>query len=114
MSLNEYYISLKNVDYNKHADQQVKKLLDLFKKNIPFGYARFNDGEMMGIDKIGAKAARGDQVVNESLHNALKEAIQYQQENYYIGMPCNNCFPRYTKLAQQLVKQPIVALYLTI
>ena len=69
--------------------------MDWFLENIrtktPFGYARFNDGEMMAIDQIGSVVARGDQIVDESLHNALNEAITYKQERYYIGIPCSLC-----------------------
>ena len=105
MNLEKYYTDLKKINNNKFADDHVNVLLNLLLEGEPFGFARFNDGEMMGIDKIGAKAARGDQVVNKSLHNALKEAIQHTQKNYFVGMPCSNCFPHYARLAKQLVKQ---------
>ena len=106
MNLKEYYNKLKTIKYDSIADNQVGIILDMLNINVSFGFARFNDGEMMGIDHVGAKVARGDQIVNESLHLALKEAIQYQQENYFVGMPCSSCFPKYSKLAQKLVKQP--------
>jgi hypothetical protein len=77
--------------------------LDNLRSNIPFGFARFNDGEMMGIDQIGSIVARGDQVVDESLSVALKDAIQHKQENYYVGIPCSQCYPSYNKLAHELV-----------
>lgn len=106
MNLNEYYDKLEKVKHlDKYADAQVELLLTNLKVNRPFAFARFNDGEMMGIDTVGSVVARGDQIVDESLHKALKEAIQYEQPQYYVGMPCSNCFPRYAKLAKQLVKQ---------
>jgi hypothetical protein len=81
--------------------------MDWFFQNInnktPFAYARFNDGEMMAIDKIGSIVARGDQYVNESLSVALTEAIKYKQEHYYIGIPCSKCYPEYNKLANELI-----------
>ena len=81
--------------------------MDWFIENLrnktPFGYARFNDGEMMGIDRINTVVARGDQFVDQSLSNALKEAIQYKQHNYYIGIPCSICYPHYSNLAKELV-----------
>ena len=81
--------------------------MDWFFNNIkdktPFAYARFNDGEMMAIDQIGAIVARGDQYVDESLSAALTEAIKYKQDNYYIGIPCSKCYPRYNKLANELI-----------
>lgn len=81
--------------------------LDWYFENLrnktPFAFARFNDGEMMGVDKIGSIVARGDQIVDESLHLALKEALTYKQENYYVGVPCSICFPYYAKIAKEIV-----------
>ena len=71
--------------------------------SIPFGYARFNDGEMMGIDKVNTTVARGDQFVDQNLSNALKEAILHKQKNYYIGIPCSICYPHYSALAKELI-----------
>lgn len=73
------------------------------KTKTPFAFARFNDGEMMGIDKIGSIVARGDQLVDKTLHEALKEALAYKQKNYYKGVPCSICFPKYFKLAKDIV-----------
>lgn len=94
--------NLLKIQYNRW-DKQYQFVIDNLKNNVPFCYIRFNDGEMMGIDKIGSLVARGDQIVNESLHNKLKEAITYKDENYYIGVPCAKCFPNYNYLANQLV-----------
>lgn len=77
--------------------------IDNLKNNIPFAYARFNDGEMGGIQQVGFIAARGDQYVDTSLSTALKEAISHKQKNYYIGIPCSLCFPEYNKLALDMI-----------
>lgn len=69
----------------------------------PFAYARFNDGEMMGIDQVHSIVARGDQVVDKSLSDALREALSYKQKNYYVGVPCSLCYPHYAKLALEIV-----------
>jgi len=63
------------------------------KNNVPFGFARFNDGEMMGVTSVGSMVARGDQYVNESLSNALTDALTHKQLNYYVGIPCSLCYP---------------------
>lgn len=84
-------------------DNQYKFVIDNLKNNTPFCYVRFNDGEMMGIDKIGSVVARGDQFVDESLHDKLKEAISYKSENYFIGIPCAKCFPYYNNLAKNII-----------
>jgi hypothetical protein len=94
--------NLLKIEYNRW-DKQYQFVIDNLKNNVPFCYVRFNDGEMMGIDKIGSLVARGDQIVNESLHNKLKEVITYKDENYYIGVPCAKCFPYYNSLANKLV-----------
>lgn len=77
--------------------------LENLKNNVQFGYARFNDGEMMGIADVGSVVARGDQYVDSSLSTALKEAIKHKQTNYYIGIPCPLCYPKHNKLAMELV-----------
>lgn len=81
--------------------------MDWFTENLanktPFGFARFNDGEMMAIEKIGSVVARGDQLVDESLSNALNEAIIYKQEKYYIGIPCSLCYPHLSAVGRGLV-----------
>lgn len=73
-------------------------MLDLIMACDPFCFVRFNDGEMMGIEKVGAAAARGDQIVNRSLHDKLIECIQYKNEKYIVGGPCSVCFPKYNTL----------------
>ena len=77
--------------------------LDNLKNKTPFGYARFNDGEMMAIDQIGSVVARGDQYVDDSLSAALTRALEHKQENYYIGIPCPLCYTRYNTLAKDIV-----------
>jgi hypothetical protein len=84
-------------------DNQYRFVIDNLKNNIPFCYVRFNDGEMMGIDRIGSVVARGDQIVDENLHNKLIEAISYKADNYYIGVPCFKCYHDYYNLAKNII-----------
>jgi hypothetical protein len=77
--------------------------LDNLKNNVPFGFARFNDGEMMGIIQVGSIAARGDQRVNESLSLALSGALTHKQPNYYVGIPCSLCYPTLNQVANDMV-----------
>jgi|15BtaG_2_1085339.scaffolds.fasta_scaffold00344_8 hypothetical protein len=84
-------------------DKDADWILSNLKNNIQFALARFNDGEMMGIADVGSVVARGDQYVDQSLSTSLKEAIQYKQKNYYIGIPCSLCYPKHHKLAIDLI-----------
>ena len=104
MKLGEYYEKLQNLkDYRN--DKSVDMILDKIRKNDNFAFARFNDGEMMGVDKIGSTVARGDQQVNKSLHEALIKSLKHKQKNYIVGIPCSVCFPKYYHLAKNLVNQ---------
>lgn len=78
-------------------------LMNNLKEEIPFALARFNDGEMMGIGQPGCIVARGDQVVPQDLSDALKESLEYEQDNYWKGLPCGQCFPEHRKLAEVYV-----------
>jgi hypothetical protein len=81
----------------------INVFLDKLRKKENFCYVRYNDGEMMGVDKVGSVAARGDQYITQELHEKLVEGINHRQENYYIGTPCSLCFPRYSALAKQII-----------
>ena len=72
-------------------------------KNEPFAFARFNDGEMMGVERAHTIVARGDQYVDESLRDALREALMHKQKNYYVGVPCSLCYPHLNDLALNIV-----------
>jgi hypothetical protein len=83
--------------------QHIDTLLSNLKHDVPFALARFNDGEMMGIASPGCVVARGDQVVNSELSSLLTDALQYQQKDYWVGLPCSTCFPEYSAIANHLV-----------
>ena len=81
--------------------------MEWFKNNLknkePFGFARFNDGEMLGIKQPHTVVARGDQYVSEALRDSLRSALEHKQKNYYIGIPCSLCYPDLSKLALDIV-----------
>jgi hypothetical protein len=83
----------------------ISKLDKLLSLRVPFSFARFNDGEMMGIEQAGVTVARGDQFIDNDLHEKLKKSLMHQEENYWIGMPCKVCFPQYDILAQSLTQE---------
>jgi hypothetical protein len=84
--------------------QHIDHILDKLRTETPFAFARFNDGEMGGIHEVGSRAARGDQVVSLSLQQALRSALEMEQEQYWIGVPCSICFPKFRKLADEIIR----------
>lgn len=70
---------------------KIYKILSNLREGIPQALSRYNDGEVQGIVQPGCTVARGDQKVSQDLSDALREAIQYQQENYWVGIPCDQC-----------------------
>jgi len=99
--IKEYFNNLP-IEYEGY-DSDYKFIINNIEHNIPFAFSRFNDGEMLGIDKPDSVVSRGAQLVDSSLQNALKKSITHKQENYYIGIPCPNCYPEYHKLANELI-----------
>jgi hypothetical protein len=82
---------------------KITNILENLSTNTPFAINRFNDGELIGINRPGSVVARGAQAVNQELSSKLKEALQHQQKNYWIGIPCSVCFPDLHKLSLSLI-----------
>ena len=76
---------------------------DHLENDVPFSFARFNDGEMIAINRVGSTVARGDQTVSSELSESLKEALGHKQDRYYIGVPCSICYPRHNQSALSIV-----------
>lgn len=85
--------------------EKFNELMSAMSNKIPFCLVRFNDGEMMGVKDGNVVVARGDQYVDNSLQNALKEALAYRDINYWIGVPCENCWPEHRRLADTFVAE---------
>jgi hypothetical protein len=81
----------------------VQVFLHMLSNCVPFGFARFNDGEMSAIRTTAKHISRGYQKVSETLTIALTEALEYRQENYWKGMPCSTCFPDHYEVAKKIV-----------
>ena len=94
------YARLLRVESTTH-DDEVIRFLNFLKEKIPFSFARFNDGEMGGIERAGASIARGDQIVNEHLQSKLIEALQHKQKNYWVGVVCSFCYPHFKELTDK-------------
>ena len=83
--------------------EDAKKVLRKLGNKTPFAFNRFNDGEMLAIRTPGSIISRGAQVVEDSLHDKMKEALCHKQKNYFRGLPCPECYPELAELAQQHV-----------
>jgi hypothetical protein len=86
-----------------NINSEIKWFFENLNNKIPFAFSRFNDGEMGGIMYDNFLASRGDQLVNKTLKDSLYKAIIHKQKNYYIGIPCNICYPDMHNLALRLV-----------
>lgn len=84
----------------------IYKILNKIERAEPISLARFNDGEMKAIIKPSGvyTVARGDQHVNNDLRQHLIDALVYEQENYYKGIPCSLCFPNLYREAKGFVR----------
>lgn len=61
------------------------------KNNEPFCFIKMNDGEISALDPYSEGMSRGDERSSELMANKLKEALNYRNSNYYIGLPCIKC-----------------------
>lgn len=82
---------------------KIHSILSNLRDGIPQALARFNDGEMTGIIRPGSVVARGDQQVPKDLSDKLKEALQHEQDNYWVGIPCSVCYPHLHSVALSYV-----------
>jgi hypothetical protein len=63
--------------------------LYLLNNSIPFGYAQFNDGEVLALDcKEGQPLDFGWQNCSKSLSNAMRQSMVNIARNFYVGVPC--------------------------
>ena len=70
---------------------KVKNLYYLYKNNIPFCFIKLNDGECQAMDNIDAVISRGDDRSSELMALKLKESLNNDMLNYFIGIPCKTC-----------------------
>ena len=83
----------------------IDKLENLLVSKTSFAFSRFNDGEMGGIVSTNFVASRGAQKVTRDLQLKLIEAIKFKQKDYWIGLPCSECYPEYSKAASEFVNE---------
>jgi hypothetical protein len=81
---------------------------DLLETNTPFCFMKMNDGEISCIvNKSGL--SRGAQDYNSQMDQILSQALVYNDKNYFIGIPCNNCYSNLYDYCIQRVNIPYPA-----
>lgn len=64
--------------------------LKLLREKKPFAYVSIADGEMGAILKgEGYTTSKKYQVITKELRDRLEEALLYRQDNYYVGICCD-------------------------
>lgn len=71
---------------------KVTILINHLKQKTPFCFIKMNDGEMNALINPNAGLSRGLDKSSELMSQKLKEALTYEQENYYVGIPCEKCY----------------------
>lgn len=82
---------------------KINEIIEHLKNHTPIAVNRFNDGEMHLILKTGITVSRGTYPFNEELSDKLKDALCHEQEYYYKGIPCEECFPSFHREAVKLI-----------
>ena len=63
------------------------ELLELTRRQTPWAFARFNDGEMSLIMRTQSTASRGHQQASDSLRGSLMKAMLFSLPRYFVGVP---------------------------
>lgn len=77
---------------------------DLLRKNIPFSFSKFNDGEVGSILDPTMMASRGFQKSSVELSKKLYSALVHKQDKYYVGLPCSKCYTKFRIFCDTEVK----------
>jgi mannosyltransferase OCH1-like enzyme len=72
---------------------KVEILYNKLINKTPFCFIKMNDGECQAIIDENAILARGLEKSSGNMSNKLKECFQFNDPNYFIGIPCSVCFP---------------------
>ncbi len=83
--------------------REIESLMKRLAQGTPLALARFNDGECLGIERVGSTVARGHQLVSQSLQDHLKAALLRVQPEYWIGLPCRDCWPAHRAMVDEMI-----------
>jgi mannosyltransferase OCH1-like enzyme len=71
-------------------------------KKTPFAFSKFNDGEISLIRDEKGIASRGFQPNHRLLSEKLKSSLFHRQKNYYVGVPCSQCYPEMREYCKEV------------
>lgn len=71
--------------------------------NIPFSFIKLNDGEISALMDVNSSLSRGDETSSPELSQKIKECLEYQDENYFIGIPCSVCYGHYNNESKKYI-----------
>lgn len=89
--------------------QDIDILYNNLDLEIPFCFIKMNDGECAVMDnphKMDVVVSRGDQTTSELLSQKLIEALNFQQDNYFVGVPCKGCDGHNRAIAKKHIANP--------
>jgi len=71
---------------------KVSILLNFIEEKKPFCFIKMNDGEINALLNPNASLSRGLDKSSDKMSSKLKEALIHEQDNYFVGLPCNKCY----------------------
>lgn len=77
----------------KEFEREIYKIYNLLKKNFPFSFSKFADGEWSIIqnEDLNNLEFENRAIANNFFKNKLIESIRFKDPNYYIGTCCPCC-----------------------
>ena len=102
LNYNEAKISLKNIinkiedieENNLNIYHEFNKIKNRLLKNEYFTFVRFGDGEINYIERevmIHPEHTTKNGEIPIELANLMKKSLEFNKENYYVGIPCGCC-----------------------
>ncbi len=87
-----FRVPIQQAHYNMKTDFEILK--NLLESKTPFHFSHQNDGEisLMTHPKTTI-ASRGNQPGDQTISEAIRKSLYFRAENFYVGIPCSNCYP---------------------
>jgi len=71
--------------------ENAKYIYNCLENKTPVCFIKLNDGEIAGLNSNTTGISRGDEKSSPLMAEKLRNALNYRQPNYYIGLPCHLC-----------------------